>query len=218
MSSIKFAELNFYGWWEYFAFNKVNNEVNNWILLENQFMVGLFFNPHVLTNLCNYCGDVNINCSIGVRYFRYISDLKHYGSIWYDSAGIFNILLFTKVKNNSPYAKMVLYKIIHRHKSQQGVTLVGGSHRTILLQHTTMYSFPNQNFQRNPTLIHSTQTGTAKSGEVVMVNPSSSDMKNIVCVKLLKTAPLRSKILMTMKIYLAAMTIPSKENSVKIKQ
>ena len=98
MSSIKFAELNFYGWWEYFAFNKVNNEVNNWILLENQFMVGLFFNPHVLTNLCNYCGHVNINCSIGVRYFRYISDLKHYGSIWYDSAGIVNILLFTKVK------------------------------------------------------------------------------------------------------------------------
>ena len=64
----------------------------------DQFMVGFFCNPHVLANLCNYCGHVNIHCSTGMRYFSHIGLLKYYGSIWYDSAGIVNILLFTKVK------------------------------------------------------------------------------------------------------------------------
>ena len=70
-----------------------------WILLDSHPMVDVIFNPHIVKNIrkCPDGGSVTIHCNAGTRKVKMVTDLKNYGTVWFDPGAIANILLLTRV-------------------------------------------------------------------------------------------------------------------------
>ena len=69
----------------------------DWILLHNQSTVDTFSNPKILINIRQAQGSMNVHCNAGVTRTKMVGDLPGYGTVWYDTRGIANILSFAKV-------------------------------------------------------------------------------------------------------------------------
>lgn len=80
---------------------EVNNDgkvPKNWILLDNQSTVDVFYNRSLLQNIRKQDVGMEIHCNAGVTTTHYIAELPGYGTVWYHEDGIANILSLSKVK------------------------------------------------------------------------------------------------------------------------
>lgn len=64
----------------------------NWILLNNQSMVDVFYNNKLLRNVRKCDSHMDIHCNAGVASTDMVGDLPGYGEVWYHPNGIANIL------------------------------------------------------------------------------------------------------------------------------
>jgi hypothetical protein len=71
----------------------------NWILLDNQSTVDVFCNGGLLQNIRKVNKTMNIKCNAGVTRTSWVGDLPGYGKVWYNKAGIANILSLSKVED-----------------------------------------------------------------------------------------------------------------------
>jgi hypothetical protein len=71
----------------------------SWILLDNQSTVDVFCNGGLLENIRKVNKTMNIKCNAGVTRTSWVGDLPGYGEVWYNKAGIANILSLSKVED-----------------------------------------------------------------------------------------------------------------------
>jgi hypothetical protein len=69
-----------------------------WILLDNQSTVDVFYNKDLLDNVRRSDTCMEIHCNAGVTSTDLIGDLPGYGPVWYHPNGIANILSLARVK------------------------------------------------------------------------------------------------------------------------
>jgi hypothetical protein len=69
-----------------------------WILLDNQSTVDVFYNKALLRNVRRSDTSMDIHCNAGVTSTDLIGDLPGYGEVWYHPHGIANILSLARVK------------------------------------------------------------------------------------------------------------------------
>jgi Zinc knuckle len=68
-----------------------------WILLDNQSTVDLFQNSRLLKNIHRSDRRMSVQCNAGERTTDMVSDLPGYGTVWYHSNSIANILSLMRV-------------------------------------------------------------------------------------------------------------------------
>jgi hypothetical protein len=71
----------------------------DWILLDNQFTVDVFYNDRLLKNIRKADSFMGIHCNAGVTSTNLVGDLPRYGEVWYHPNGIANILSLARVKD-----------------------------------------------------------------------------------------------------------------------
>jgi hypothetical protein len=71
----------------------------DWILLDNQSIVDVFYNERLLKNIRKADSFMDIHCNAGVTSTNLVGDLPGYGEVWYHPSGIANILSLARVKN-----------------------------------------------------------------------------------------------------------------------
>jgi hypothetical protein len=64
----------------------------NWILLDNQSTVDVFFNGGMLENTRMIDKTMNISCNASVTRTNWVGDLPGYGQVWYHKKGIVSIV------------------------------------------------------------------------------------------------------------------------------
>ena len=84
------------------SFNQSNNAENaipiTYIVLGSQFTVKLWWNTHLLTNICHSDYTMCIQCSSVVVFFTLVISLKVSVTGCYHTEGIYNIIVLTKTK------------------------------------------------------------------------------------------------------------------------
>jgi hypothetical protein len=70
----------------------------DWILLDNQSTVDVFYNKKLLRNVRKSDTCMDIHCNAGVTSTNMVGDLPEYGEVWYNPNGIANILSLARVK------------------------------------------------------------------------------------------------------------------------
>lgn len=70
----------------------------NWVLLDNQSTVDVFYNRKLLVNIRESNHHMNIHCNAGVTTMSLVGDLPGYGEVWFHENGIANILSLARVK------------------------------------------------------------------------------------------------------------------------
>jgi hypothetical protein len=68
----------------------------DWILLDNQSTVDVFYNDKLLQNIRKSDTSMDIHCNAGVTSTDMVGDLPGYGEVWYHPNGIANILSLTR--------------------------------------------------------------------------------------------------------------------------
>lgn len=86
------------------SYKSVLCEINNdgkvskdWILLDNQSTVDVFYNPRLLRNIRQSEKGMEIHCNAGTTTTRMIGDFPGYGTVWFHPDGIANILSLSRV-------------------------------------------------------------------------------------------------------------------------
>jgi hypothetical protein len=70
----------------------------NWILLDNQLTIDVFYNSAMLQNIHVSSSYMNIHCNAGVTTMNLVGDLAGYGEAWFHKDGIANILSLARVE------------------------------------------------------------------------------------------------------------------------
>jgi hypothetical protein len=71
----------------------------DWILLDNQSTVDVFYNDKLLRNIRKSDTSMDIHCNAGVTSTDMVGDLPGYDEVWYHPNGIANILSLARVKD-----------------------------------------------------------------------------------------------------------------------
>jgi hypothetical protein len=71
----------------------------DWILLDNQLTVDVFYNDKLLQNIRKSDTSMDIHCNAGVTSTDMAGDLPGYGKVWYHPNGIAKILSLARVKD-----------------------------------------------------------------------------------------------------------------------
>jgi len=69
-----------------------------WILLDSQSPVDVFLNPKLLTNIHDVRINLTLYCNVVKAIITKKGDLKVYGTVWFYSEGIANILSLSNVQ------------------------------------------------------------------------------------------------------------------------
>ena len=83
------------------AFHQRNNSITmSYIILDNQSIVDVLYNPTLLWNIRTSGKTLHLSCNAGTFPVNKVGDLPGYGKLWYHSKGITNILGLSSVAEN----------------------------------------------------------------------------------------------------------------------
>ena len=68
----------------------------DWILLDSQSTVDVFYNAQLLRNIRKFSRTLDIHCNAGVASTDMVGDLPGYGTVWYHPTGITKILFLSR--------------------------------------------------------------------------------------------------------------------------
>ena len=60
-------------------------------------MVDMFGNASLLTNICQYQHTLHLSCNYEIVTTNLVRDLEEYGTVWFQTEGISNILSLSQV-------------------------------------------------------------------------------------------------------------------------
>ena len=79
-------------------FSQSKRNINkDWVLLDSQSTIDLFCNTSLLTNIRVVSDHLNIFCNAGSASTNMVGDLKGYGTVWFYTSGLANILSLHRV-------------------------------------------------------------------------------------------------------------------------
>ena len=70
--------------------------IKDWILLDSQSTVDVFYNARLLRNIRKVSRTLDIHCNTGVASTDMVGDLPGYGTVWYHPTGIEKILSLSR--------------------------------------------------------------------------------------------------------------------------
>jgi hypothetical protein len=72
-----------------------------WILLDNQSTLDVFYNPYLLENLRETNTSMSIHCNAGITTTIKKGDLPGYGTVWFHTNGLANILSLARIEEKN---------------------------------------------------------------------------------------------------------------------
>jgi hypothetical protein len=120
----------------------------NWILLDNQSTVDVFYNRRLLKDIREVDTWIDIHCNAGVTSTNLQGELPGYGTVWYHKDGIANILSLSKAAARHH----VTYDIVDRNKFR--VHKDDGTRRVFEQSGRGLFSMDTQSGDTGTTLVN----------------------------------------------------------------